>query len=185
MTNIIKGDEVRHGKHVVLEALSKTVIDSMPDAPLSEAMLMQLNDGLRAITPMTAKQVMEAVKAQDGLTFALRLQHEDRIIGACQLSDIDWTGRHAQLCISIVDEAHFTVDMLADVLQTVLQFTYWEANLNRIAMRCLDDNTHLQSALERVGFTNEGRLRQEAYRNGAFMDVLVYSILSREWMQSE
>ena len=177
----IKGDEVRQGKQIYLDALSKNVIDSLRDDPLSEQMLIQLNDGTVPIFPLTMRQVMQSYKDSGELPFALRLQSDNACIGSCRLAEIDWKSRHAQLFIGFVSEAHFTIEILKDVIQTVLQFAYWEANLNRIYLYCIEDNMLLREAVEQAGFTNEGRFRQEVYRHGRYLDKLVFSILHREW----
>jgi len=177
----VKGDEVRHGASLYLDALSGELIDSLGDAVLSEAMLRQLNDGSAPITPLTGAQIARHVKTSGEMVLALRLRADDRCIGACRLGDIGWQGRHALLEVAIVDEAHYTVDMLADAIRTLLQFAYWEANLNRIYVHCAEDNTTLLAALKQAGFTDEGRLRQEVYRDGRYLDKVVFSMLSREW----
>lgn len=182
--SLIKGDEVRHGRQVYLDTLSKKVIDEFADIPLSEKMLTQLNDGRVPIFPMTAKQVMESCKNSGELLFALRLISDKTCIGSCCLADIDWQVRRAQLFIGIVSEAHFTLEMLTDVFETMLQFVYWEANLNRIAVHCVEDHVLMRAALEQVGFTNEGRFRQEVYRNGRYLDKIIFSILQREWSRT-
>ncbi len=128
---------------------------------------------------------MESYKESGELLFALRLSGDETCIGCCRLTDIDWQVRRAQLFIGIVSEAHYTLEILTDVIQTVLQFAYWEANLNRIAVHCVEDHVLMQAAVEQVGFTNEGRFRQEAYRNGRYLDKIMYSILQREWAQTE
>ncbi len=179
--SLVKGDEVRHGKQVFLDTLSKTVLDEFEDIPLSEKMLIQLNDGSVPIFPMTAKEVVASYKSSGELLFALRLINAQTCIGSCRLADIDWQARRAQLFIGIVDERHFTLEILTDVIQTMLQFVYWEANLNRIAVHCVEDHVLMQAALEQVGFTNEGRFRQEAYRNGRSLDKIIFSKLQREW----
>ena len=180
---IRKGDEVRHGSRIYLDAISKEVIDSIGDDPLSEKMLVQLNDGTGPITPMTAEQVLQSYKSGGELAFAVRLLTNKTCIGACRLADISWQARHAQLFIGIVSDVHFTGEIVADVLLTILQFAYWEANLNRIYVHCIEDNSLMKEALEQAGFTNEGRLRQEVYRNGRYLDKFIFSILQREWSQ--
>lgn len=177
----VKGDEVRHGKQIYLDALSKATIESLADVALSDAMLAQLSNGNAPLTQTTARQVAQSYKEAGQLPFAVRLRVDKTCVGVCRLDDISWSARHAHLHIGIVDEAHFTVDMLADVIQTVLQFTYWEANLNRVQVACIEDNAPLCDALVQTGFTDEGRLRQEVYRNGRYRDKIVFSILRREW----
>ena len=179
--SLIKGDEVRFGNLIMLDALSKEVIESIKDEPLSEKLLTLLHDGSIPITPMTTKQLMESYKSSGDVRFAVRLLNDKSCIGSCRLDHIDWKSRHAQLLIGIVNDAHYTVELLIDVIQTVLQFVYWEANLNRIYVHCVADNVILREVLEQAGFTNEGQLRQEVYRNGRYLNKIVFSILQREW----
>ncbi len=178
---MVKGDEVRHGTYIYLDAISKEIIDSLGDAPLSEALLYSLNDGSIPFFPTTAKQVAQLAKAADGLAFTVRLCTDKKCVGVCRFGDISWQSRHARLHISILEESYFAVDILADTIQTMLQFAYWEANLNRIYVYCIEDTRLLRQALEQVGFTNEGRLRQEVYRDKRYLDKLIYGILCREW----
>lgn len=177
----IKGDEVRHGQHVYLDALSKDRLASIPNDPLSEVMLNRLHENSSVLQPMTSRDIVEKVKAHGGLVFAICLREDKSCIGVCSLSDEDWKSRHAQLKIGIVDAAHYTSDMLADVIQTMLQFAYWEANLNRVYVYCASDNSVLRDTLDHSQFTLEGRLRQEIYRNRNYHDLLIYSILQRDW----
>lgn len=177
----VKGDEVRRGTYIVLDAISKGIIESLSTELLSETMLHHLSDGQKPTYPTTAHDVAEAYKEQGGMVFALRLDADQSCIGFARLGDVSWQGRHAHLEISIVDEQHLSVEMLTDAIQTVLQFTYWEANLNRIYVHCIEDDSVLREALERVRFTHEGDLRQEAYRNGHYLDIGIYSMLQKEW----
>lgn len=179
--SLIKGDEVRHGKHIYLDAVTKDVIDSLGDDTLNEEILYHLNDGSAPISLMSAKEVIQSYKESGELVFALRLRTDKSCIGVCRLSNIDWKSRHAQSFIGIVDEVYFTIDMLLDVIQTILQFAYWEANLNRIYIHCVEDNALMREALEQTGFSNEGHFRQEIYRDGRYLDKVIYSILQREW----
>jgi RimJ/RimL family protein N-acetyltransferase len=44
-----------------------------------------------------------------------------------------------------------------------------------------DDNPRAIRSYEKVGFTLEGRLRQDVFKNGRYLDVLVMGILRHEW----
>ena len=45
------------------------------------------------------------------------------------------------------------------------------------------DNIAEQKALERIGFTREGVLRQVAFRDGAWRDALIYGLLRQDWQR--
>lgn len=181
---VIKGDEIRHGNIIYLDALTTSLIDSMSEEMLSEMMLGQLSDGRAAYSPMSAKTYLQQFKTEGDVTFALRLQEDKRFIGAARFPSIAWQARYARINIAVVLDEFFTKTIMQDVMQTMLQFAFWEANLNRVAMHCIEDNALLAETLDAVGFTDEGRLRQHVYRDGQYLDSVVYSLLHREWVGS-
>ncbi|MCA9907770.1 MAG: GNAT family N-acetyltransferase [Anaerolineae bacterium] len=181
----IRGDEVRQGKFIYLDAVSDAVRDTLGDDPLPESLLYQLVEDDRPIAPMTARQVYQTYKDAGELGFALRLSTDKTCIGFCRLGHVSWQARQAQLMVALVREDCLTLELLADVIQTVLQFAYWEANLNRVYADCSADHTLMQAALVQAGFTHEGCLRQEVYRDGRYLDKCVYSILAREWLSRD
>ena len=69
----IRGDEVRQGKFIYLDAVSDAVRDTLGDDPLPESLLYQLVEDDRPIAPMTARQVYQTYKDAGELGFALRL----------------------------------------------------------------------------------------------------------------
>ena len=54
-------------------------------------------------------------------------------------------------------------------------------NLNRIYLRVYANNKRAIRVYEKVGFVHEGRMRQAAYKNGEYSDVLYMSVLREEW----
>ncbi len=178
---LIKGDEVRYGNLIHLAAISKDIIAAASDEILSEDLLFHINTGREPVFPQSATEIAELFASKGEIAFAICLNADQSCVGVCRLDNVAWQARSAQFHISIIHEDYLTSEILADAIQTTLQFVYWEANLNRIYTQCIEDNTLLREALETLGFTQEGHLRQEAYRNGQYLDICVYSILQREW----
>jgi ribosomal-protein-serine acetyltransferase len=58
-----------------------------------------------------------------------------------------------------------------------------EPKLNRVQIRCAVGNTKSQAIPERLGFTNEGTLRQAGRLYGRFVDIVIYSTLADEWQR--
>ena len=54
-------------------------------------------------------------------------------------------------------------------------------NLNRIQLLVYEYNERAIRIYDRIGFTKEGVLRQENYREGRYWDTWVMSILREEW----
>lgn len=53
--------------------------------------------------------------------------------------------------------------------------------LNRIEIRCAVGNRKSRRIPEKLGFVEEGTLRDSEWLNGRFVDSVVYSMLVRDW----
>jgi ribosomal-protein-alanine N-acetyltransferase len=67
----------------------------------------------------------------------------------------------------------------------VLALAFRGLGLERVTAWCGTDNGRSQTALERLGFVNEGTLRRWHVHAGESKDVIVYSMLRDEWQASE
>jgi len=66
-------------------------------------------------------------------------------------------------------------------LQAVISWALRELTLNRIEAQVHPNNERSIALLTRLGFKEEGRLRQAAYWNNEYQDLLQFSMLSCEW----
>jgi ribosomal-protein-alanine N-acetyltransferase len=67
----------------------------------------------------------------------------------------------------------------------ILALAFEGCRLERVTAWCGTDNGRSQTALERLGFVNEGVLRRFHYHGGEPRDVISYSMLRNEWEQSD
>ncbi|EFN59925.1 hypothetical protein CHLNCDRAFT_48068 [Chlorella variabilis] len=56
-------------------------------------------------------------------------------------------------------------------------------HLHRIYARCYAHNAGSQAVLRKLGFQQEGRLRQAAFKDGQLVDELAFGLLRPEWEQ--
>lgn len=118
--------------------------------------------------------------------FAIEVQEGDswRLIGNASFSHIDWHARSAEVGLFIGEKAYWDKGYGTQVMQLMLRHGFETLNLNRIYLQVFADNLRAIRCYEKVGFVLEGRLRQAAYRRGAYQDVLLMSILRSEWQPS-
>jgi RimJ/RimL family protein N-acetyltransferase len=62
-----------------------------------------------------------------------------------------------------------------------MDFGFGQLNLKVIYLVVVLFNTRATAVYERMGFVNEGLLRQRVYRDGAYYDEQSMSILKTEW----
>ncbi|TYR73991.1 GNAT family N-acetyltransferase [Rossellomorea vietnamensis] len=58
-------------------------------------------------------------------------------------------------------------------------FKVWE--LNKVEINMASRNTRSRSVAERLGFMEEGTIREFEYINGEFKDRVIYGMIRREW----
>lgn len=65
--------------------------------------------------------------------------------------------------------------------RAVVDYAFGRLGLHRVEIRCAADNHRSRAIPERLGFTQEGVLRESGYLNGRFVDMVVYGVLASEW----
>jgi RimJ/RimL family protein N-acetyltransferase len=68
-----------------------------------------------------------------------------------------------------------------DMVETTLEACFGGWGIHRIGVRVEEANERALALYRRLGFTEEGRLRQAAFRDGRYRDVLLFSLLAEEW----
>jgi ribosomal-protein-serine acetyltransferase len=53
--------------------------------------------------------------------------------------------------------------------------------MHRVEIRAAPDNYKSRAIAERLGFLQEGVLREAQFRNGCWYDLVMYSMLHDEW----
>jgi len=117
---------------------------------------------------------------QDARVFAIETA-EGVHIGNIGLHDLDWKNRNAQLGVVIGEKAYWGLGYGTDAIKALLRFAFDEMNLHRVQLRVFEFNERAIRCYRRCGFREEGRLRQELYRGGAYHDVLLMGILREEF----
>ena len=70
---------------------------------------------------------------------------------------------------------------MTEALRTVIQNGFGRMGLNRIDALVYTENDRSILLLQRLGFQEEGILRDFFYLNGRFYDHYLLSLLQREW----
>ena len=68
-----------------------------------------------------------------------------------------------------------------EAMTLLLKHGFETLNLNRIMLRVYDFNARAQRCYEKAGFVTEGQLRDALYVEGDYRDVLIMSVLRKEW----
>lgn len=112
-----------------------------------------------------------------GLQFALRLR--GRIVGVVGCCPIDRRNRLAALGYWVAQD-HQGLGLVTGACGALLTHAFG-GGLNRVEIRCAVDNRRSRAVPMRLGFCQEGVLRDAEWLYDHFVDHAVYAMLARDW----
>lgn len=115
------------------------------------------------------------------IVYAIETLEERRHIGSLGLHRIGGLAHSTELGIMIGDKAYWDRGYGTDTIRTALRFAFRELNLNRVALSVDADNKRGIACYRKCGFVEEGRLRQDRYRDGQYRDTILMSVLRHEF----
>ncbi|RZS41038.1 RimJ/RimL family protein N-acetyltransferase [Herbihabitans rhizosphaerae] len=123
---------------------------------------------------------IERAKAEPRTEYYLAVTtlDDDTLIGVIRLA----IGIHRNAKIGYMIAAdHWGHGYGTDAARTLITFGFRELGLHRITGAAGPDNAASIATLKRLGFTEEGLLREHVHTNGEWRDSVLYSVLEQEW----
>ena len=104
-----------------------------------------------------------------------------RPIGNCGLQGIDSKDRNATFGIIIGEKDYWRKGYALEATRLLINYGFQQLNLHRISSSAIAYNERSIKLHKKVGFREEGRLRQAMFKNGQYHDRVEFSILREEW----
>ena len=174
------------GERVVLRALREADFDAWYRMSAENLEVSLMGNG--AWWPYSAELARRRWDADLNATpddrFVFAVELDGAFVGSASLKSIDIRSQSAWLSI-VLDGAHLGQGLGRDTLRTLLRWAFRIQNFNRIALETWATNERAIRCYRSVGFVEEGRQREGAWVDGAFVDVVQMGILRREWLAAE
>jgi RimJ/RimL family protein N-acetyltransferase len=170
------------GKHVYVRGLLRSDLPALV-AWINDAEVTHLLfSGERPAVPERLTEQWEAeLRSGNNIAFAACLRENDRFVGTTGLYSINWIMRSAEFRVFIGDKSVWNRGIGTELTRLMVIYGFEKLNLNRVWLGVNGDNVAGVRAYENAGFTREGVLRQEQYRNFRYYDVIRMSILREEY----
>jgi RimJ/RimL family protein N-acetyltransferase len=117
----------------------------------------------------------------DVVIFGIRARPDGRLVGSCQLRNIDPVHRNAELQIRIGEVEERGQGRGTEAVRELLRFGFRELNLHRVYLNVFAHNAAAIRAYEKAGLRREGVLREAAHVDGRYVDIVVMGILRPEF----
>lgn len=133
-------------------------------------------DATRSPSDMHAfvQRSLEQVRLADG--FQARILHQGRFAGMIGYLYHDWTNLRTEIGYWLCEDQQGRGVMTRSA-KALVDFAFENLGLNRVEIRAATDNRRSRAVPERLGFVQEGVLREAAWLNGRYIDLVVYARL--------
>lgn len=120
----------------------------------------------------------EFSKADD--SFAIHRRREREPVGVVSLMNINKANASADLSVILGPTGARGQGYGTEAIALILDYGFEKLGLHRVGLSVFEFNEAAISTYERLGFREEGRLRQAIERDGEVYDALLMSILASE-----
>ncbi len=112
------------------------------------------------------------------------LIYKGEICGVVGFHRIDWLNRSTSIGYWL-GESYQGKGLITKACSKVLDYSFGRMGLNRIEIRCAPGNLKSRAIPERLGFKEEGLVREAEWLYDHYLDHIVYGMLESQWRSNE
>jgi len=117
---------------------------------------------------------------REGNGFQCVARYRGAIVGVIGFYHVDWFHKHVEVGYWLAED-YQRRGIVTRACRALVGFAFTEWRLHRVAIHVAAANQRSRAVPERLGFTEEGTLRQAQWVNDRFHDTVVYGMLRAEW----
>jgi RimJ/RimL family protein N-acetyltransferase len=121
----------------------------------------------------------------DEVLWAIADKKSDQCIGHVGLYKIDPRLRKGEFAIVIGDVKRQGKGIGRSATVAMIEWGFRQLNLHKISLSVLANNKRAIRLYETLGFRHEGVLRDEQFRDRRYVNVVLMSLLDKEWKSSD
>lgn len=176
--------------HIKIDEERELRLISMSDAVALAALIDQGRSYLRewmgwVDTSQTVEDSREYLRYELGRyhnreSLQMTLLYKGNIAGQLGFNTIYWRSRRTEIGYWL-GEQYQGRGLMTDAVKAMTTYGFRSLGMHRIEIRCAVDNRKSRAVPERLGFQQEGILRDNEWLYDHFVGHVVYSMLENEW----
>ncbi|HUF04424.1 MAG TPA: GNAT family protein [Aridibacter sp.] len=118
--------------------------------------------------------------AREGMNF--HILEDGNLVGGAGLNFIDKANRGTEIGYWL-GEDYTGRGIVTKCAKRLTDFAFDDLRMHRMNIRCASGNIKSRAIPERLGFKEEGTIRDAEWLHDRFVDLVVYGMLEREWRE--
>jgi len=111
------------------------------------------------------------------LVFAVYWLADEVHVGNIALQRIDAHNQSAEMAFLFGHKSYWNRGIAFEASEIVVEHCHRHLNLRRLYLGCFPDNTAMCKLASKLGFKQEGRLKEAVFGNGRYNDIVLYGRL--------
>ena len=144
----------------------------------------------RNIWPLTLEQVkkwsepLPDSQTREFIVFTVYHKEAKQPIGSIGFSRINWVSRNANIFLTIGESEYWGKGIAGEASKLLINYGFTELNLHKIFAGVFTPNKRSLRAAEKLGFEEEGVLKEEMYVDGQYHDIHKFALFKRDWKKN-
>ncbi len=116
--------------------------------------------------------------------YSAQIVYRERVAGQVGYNEFDWANSKTEIGYWLGSSFQGR-GIMTRACRALVDHAFREFRFNRVEIRCAAGNARSRAVPERLGFTEEGTLREAQRLHDRYLDLVVYSMLAAEWPRRE
>ena len=122
-------------------------------------------------------------KSNRNIYFGIDEIETGEFIGIIQLNNIDYISRNANWGFMIGETKNQSKGIGTEFSNLILNYTFNELNLIKITSYIVDNNKISNKLFRKLGFIEEGVLKNHYFVNGEYKDIMIMSLFKDDYLK--
>ncbi|MEK4651729.1 GNAT family N-acetyltransferase [Niallia sp. FSL W8-0954] len=135
-------------------------------------------------TKENIRQRLQEIIEMGGYPKSTAILYKGKIAGTIGFNVINRTSKIGEIGYWLGEE-YQGKGIMTKACQAIIHYGFTELKLNRIQIAAASENKKSRALPERLGFTEEGIIRQAEWLYDHYVDHVIYGLLREEWENSK
>lgn len=169
------------GKNIILRPYQMEDAETILEGANNPTMRRLTGTQMTFTLEMTQGYVGRMMNPEDRLGYIIAEPQTSAPLGEVVVMDIDDENHSASIRIALFHEEDLNKGYGTEAMRLMVDEVFTKFNLHRLELDVFDFNPRAVRVYEKLGFKQEGVLRDTLFYDGEYHSTIIMSILEDEW----
>lgn len=132
--------------------------------------------------PVSPGQLKEYINSSNNsremMVFAIIYKETNQHVGNISLQSIDWIDSNAEIAFLLGEKEYWGKGIMLEAGDLLIKHAFYALNLHRVYCGTSSLNIGMQKLAIKLGMNQEGVRKHALYKNGTYLDIMEFGIIS-------